>query len=100
MMKFNCSNIKGDNPMWSRLFIIGGDGESTTLKVALQASPVGMEFRGGKMPSQSLFHGTYEGPELASLSCDYGFLTIEFIRPLAYGEWVQLPVGFYYEGEV
>ena len=84
--------------MWSKLFVIGGDGGTAILNVALDASPVGMEFRGGKKPTLA-FHRFYEGPELTSMTITDGVLSIEFSRPLAAGEWVQMPIEFYYEGE-
>lgn len=98
MMRFSATNIKGDNPMWSKLFIIGGDGESLSLRIALESSPVGMEFRGGKKPTLA-FHRSYEGPELDAVTITDGLLSIDFSRPLAAGEWVHLPIEFYYEGE-
>jgi hypothetical protein len=98
MIRFSVTNVKGDNPMWSKLFIIGGDGADTLLKINLESSPVGMEFHNSKKPTLA-FHRAYEGPELNSMSLTDGVLQIEFTRPLAAGEWVHLPVEFYYEGE-
>lgn len=97
MMTFNTTNIRGENPMWSRFFMLNGDGESTTLRIDLTAAPVGMEFRGDHKPVLAL-HRSYEGPSISSLTLADASLTFEFCRPPAHGERVDIPIEFYYEG--
>jgi hypothetical protein len=98
-LRFNCQNVKNENPMMCKRFVILGDGESTKLSLSLQASPVGMEFRGGAMPSVAVMRGV-TGPELLALFVVEGILTMEFERPPAQGEWVDVQVDFLYEGLV
>ena len=82
--------------MWSRLFMIVGDGESTTLSIDLEESPVGMEFRGGHKPAVAFMRSS-SGPVQHIATAD-GTVTFTFSRPPAHHERVDVEVEFYYAG--
>jgi hypothetical protein len=100
MIKYNVTNIKGENPMWSRLFIIGGDGgDSTSLSIPLESSPVAMQLLGKKpvLAISRQIDADLRNIDLYPLQIDDGVLTFTFSRPLANGEWMHIPTEFYYE---
>ena len=97
MLIFNCTNIKSESPMFAKKFYIGGDGQGKSLRVALDKSPVAMDFRGGKVPSCAFLRHS-AGPECL-LTMEDAVLAFEFARPPALGERAEIEVEFFYEGE-
>jgi len=91
--------VKGENPMSTKRFIVRGDGDSKSIAVSLEASPVGMEFRGNKKPARALLVEGI-GPEVVSLSIADGILRFEFERPPAEGERAEFDIEFFYQGEI
>src|ERR1700722_16618628 len=91
MLRYNVTNVKGENPMWSRLFIIGGDGESPSLSIPLEFSPVAMQLLGKKpvLAISRQIDTDLRNIDLYPLSINDGVLTFTFSRPLANGEWMH-----------
>lgn len=100
MILFNVTNCKGESPMYAKRFILLGDGESLTLTVDLERSPVGMEFRGGKTPHIARLKQS-SGREVERLDIEpsTSLLKFEFGRPLAKGESAEVDLEFFYRGE-
>ena len=99
MLKFNCGNSKGENPMFCKKFAFGGDNVSTDIIIDLEKAPVGMEFKGQKYPAVAYAkNGNGSGCDVR-LSIEGKSLTVEFPHTLQIGERTDLEIEFWYEGE-
>ena len=101
MIRFNVGQVREngrtENPMFCRKFYILGDDEETILTADLSASPVAMDFKGGKYPTMAFCrNGLGENCAVASLSMDGPCLTFVFEHPPTKAMRVEIDVELYY----